>query len=350
MPKINQKRFKTLFPLVAIISLIAITLIYENNIRTRERTDYEELLYAPTIYNPIQLNVKAVLWTPTNDGKISVTLNYTQIENDFQAIKEKGFNIVRFWVIWTWLDEYNPSLTTDDQRVKDFIALIVNTAQKQNLKLIPVLIEDNIFDMLSHNIEYLKQWITAIVSPYIGNEIIYAWDVINEPRNASNPKIRELCTYIKTIDPTHKVTVGFIGLPPEGSVDFVDIVSGHWYPYTIWEDKRPYDTFAQFLEDMNTLSKGKPFLVSEIGIMSGKHRFQGKEISVNETAQMYFAYGALDLMKKAKDAGLNILGYCWAAFKDYDVRRIILGRDTTLWTWGLQRINGTWKPAINAFP
>ncbi|WJX44875.1 Mannan endo-1,4-beta-mannosidase 2 [Trifolium repens] len=163
-----------------------------------------------------------------------------------------------------------------------------------------------------------KNTITGI--EYRHDPIIFGWELINEPRCATDPSgdtlqdwIEEMSTFVKSIDKKHLVTIGLEGFygpndpkrltvnPPEGwasllGSDFIrnsrtsniDFTSVHIYP-DHWFHKQVFDDYMKFLSKwmLSHIEDGdnvlnKPVLFSEFGLSDSI-----KNYSMSNREKMY---------------------------------------------------------------
>lgn len=203
-----------------------------------------------------------------------------ELDTTFASMQSMGVTTVRFWVFQSFT-----------QGGKDLTRLdyVVKTAEKYNIKLIPVF-ENHWHDCTEAGVKTtdwyasgyknpygtyklsLKEYIDIIVLRYKDNPTIFAWEIINEPRDVSEEVLRDFAQdvsgHIKSIDKNHLVSIGMVGshtsehsyssvygLP---TIDFVD-----YHDYDFEQQALPVP-----LADRIALAKrlNKPIIVGEAGI------------------------------------------------------------------------------------
>jgi hypothetical protein len=163
----------------------------------------------------------------------------------------------------------------------------VTTADRHGLKVMPILF-DSCFGvspslesqhmwvanpgpdrMSREHFEALDAYARAVVTPYVGDERIALWDVMNEPTATVLSLTEEgkaqiwafvahYCELVQKIDPSHAVTVGVAGHDNSNVADLVDVLSCHSYAST-------REKFREALSTTQSQARaaGKPWIVSE---------------------------------------------------------------------------------------
>jgi hypothetical protein len=169
------------------------------------------------------------------------------------------------------------------QRFAHFVA----TADRHGLKVMPILF-DSCFGvspslesqhmwvanpgpdrMSREHFEALEAYAGAVVTPYVGDERIALWDVMNEPSvtvlsltEEGKAQIWEFvahyCELVHELDPSHAVTVGVASSDNSHVVDLVDVLSCHSYAPT-----REKFREALSMTQGQARAAGKPWIVSE---------------------------------------------------------------------------------------
>jgi hypothetical protein len=127
----------------------------------------------------------------------------------------------------------------------------------------------------------LEKYVRDVAGRYKGDPRILAWDVMNEPEADFNHVtrterehilrfVRHFCGRVKTIDPTHPITVGHavVEFIPS-TMDLVDVLSVHSY--------QAEESWLQ--NDLSTAlgygkESGKPVLVTEFGNPVAGHSYE----------------------------------------------------------------------------
>jgi hypothetical protein len=340
-----KRKYKIISVIVLLLALTSISIIFYVKQPSPKPTDkYEQLLCTGATYNPNLTEIRGAFWA--HPPGIS---NETLANNDFRIAKDLGLNTLRVIVFYDDPSFYDPPLEPGDERILNHVDMLVRTAKKHDLKLIVTLLDDAMvkIPMLNYDIDDLKTFVKEIVSRYVGNETIYAWDVVNEPK-LGNPdhlnKTITLLRYVKSLDPTHPVTAGWV--TGGEAVKEVDIITPHIYPQWsgLTEFKDPYPALEWALSDLKKYNK--PIILEEFGINAhdpmGVGMFHDR-LYVTERAQECYYFEALDIVKKS-----GIKGYIFQQLKDVEFgTRMHL---KAMSHYGVVREDNTFKPAANALP
>lgn len=203
-----------------------------------------------------------------------------EIDAAFANMQTMGVTTVRFWVFQSF---------TQGGTDLDRLDYIVKTAEKYNIKLIPVF-ENHWHDCTeagvksidwytsgyknpygSYNLS-LKEYINKIVPRYKDNTTIMAWEIVNEPRDINEEVLyafaKDMSEHIKSLDENHLVSIGAVGshtsdatyatvyeLPGIGYVDYHDY------------DQEQNDLPHPFAERVALAQRiNKPIIIGESGI------------------------------------------------------------------------------------
>ncbi|KAI9180918.1 hypothetical protein LWI28_009431 [Acer negundo] len=186
-----------------------------------------------------------------------------------------------------------------------------------------------------------KNSVTGVV--YKDDPTIFAWELINEPRNPSDPSggqlqnwIQEMAAYVKSIDNNHLLEVGlegfygnsvperkqynpndkanvigtdFIANSQVAQVDFatIHIYAEHWLPQNTSEEAQQIfvDRWIQsHIEDSKSVIK-KPIVIGEFG---KSYKMSGYSL---EKRNSYFEHVYNAVYASAKDGGPCIGGLFW---------------------------------------
>ena len=249
-----------------------------------------------------------------------------EIDDTFQKLHEAGINTVRFWMFGDgFADGFQPEAGIMNEERFKIADLIISTAGKYDIKLIPVLVNhwrdlggkkqylewtgkadatEYLFYSDEETKKIFKNYVNHIVSRensithnvYAEETAILGWEIINEPRMNGGKQevlvswVKEMAEYIKRIDQNHLVFAGaeqavsstenqiadICGIPS------IDICSVHLYLYNgrdeiLYNDlehiKRYMDLQANYAAEMD-----KPLIVGELGIPKYLYPF-GREPS-----------------------------------------------------------------------
>ena len=156
--------------------------------------------------------------------------------------------------------------------------------------------------------KYYKQSVKSLVMRkntvngklYRDDPAIFAWDLLNEPRNEADPTgkaltawIDEMSTYIKSLDKNHMVTTGMEGFHLKadgthwGGTDFIeghkppniDFCTYHVYPASPYNHFSMSTTkwlFERWVNDAHN-KIGKPVVMEEYGITGGMEEYPKAE-------------------------------------------------------------------------
>lgn len=163
----------------------------------------------------------------------------------------------------------------------------VSTAGRHGLKVMPILF-DSCFGvspslesqhvwvanpgpdrMGPEHFEVLDVYAQAVVTPYIGDDRIALWDIMNEPSVTILSQTREgaaqiwaflahYCKLVRKLDPTHAITVGVSSFDNSKVVDLVDVLSCHSYAPTEQKFREHLSSARRQAREAN-----KPWIVSE---------------------------------------------------------------------------------------
>ena len=202
------------------------------------------------------------------------------IDRELALAKRIGLNCVRVF-LQSLVYEHAPEEFR--KNFADFVA----TADRHGLKVMPILF-DSCFGV-SASLESRHMWVAnpgpdrmseadfgaldgyvrAVVTPYVGDQRIALWDVMNEPtvtvlsltekgKAQIWAFVRHYCRLVHESDPTHAITVGVASSDNSQVVDLVDVLSCHSYA----------PTREKFREALATTQRqareaGKPWIISE---------------------------------------------------------------------------------------
>jgi mannan endo-1,4-beta-mannosidase len=155
-----------------------------------------------------------------------------------------------------------------------------------------------------------KTYVEAVVTRYVDEPTVLAWELVNEPRCAGSVTvasptcntttittwIEEISAFIKSIDSNHLVTIGDEGFfnepgshdfdyPYQGTlgidfaanilIDTIDFATFHMYPES-WGESNVEPWGVQWITDHATVmaSANKPVIMEEFGIVNASTRTQ----------------------------------------------------------------------------
>ncbi|MHC4401082.1 MAG: cellulase family glycosylhydrolase [Planctomycetota bacterium] len=202
------------------------------------------------------------------------------IDRELGYAERAGLNCVRVF-LQSLVYEHSP------QRFLDNFEHFVATADRHGVKVMPILF-DSCFGV-SPSLESRHMWVAnpgpdrmspehfpaldayarAVVTPYVGDDRIALWDVMNEPgvtvlSLTEEGKARiwafvaHYCRLVHEVDPTHAATVGVASSDNANVIDLVDVLSCHSYAPS---REKLRENFAQ--TQGQARAKGKPWIVSE---------------------------------------------------------------------------------------
>lgn len=256
------------------------------------------------------------------------------LKNVFQAAQEDGLTVIRVFTHgvtpeYSSMDEYG----NGNERMLVGLDTVVAMAKEYGLKLILSFVSnwtpaggvDSFSENLggSHNDFFsrkdikdaYKNWVSAVVDrnntitgeTYAEDDTIFAWNLINEPqcrnceRGTLQRWIEEMCTFVKSLDQQHLVTVGEEGYyylteesmssnpqygvsnwAQEWGQDFVadhsseciDFATFHAWVDNWQDDTNPNDDLSlsffvnwidRHVQDTSLYLQGKPVLLEEFG-------------------------------------------------------------------------------------
>ena len=187
---------------------------------------------------------------------VETWLNYDPavVDRELGYAEQIGLNCVRVF-LQSLVYEHAP------EKFLASFADFVNRADSHGLKVMPILF-DSCFGV-SPSLESQHMWVAnpgpdrmseahfealdayarAVVTPYIGDDRIALWDVMNEPTvtvlsltEVGKAQVWAFVTHygrlVKELDATHAITVGVAGTDNAQIVDLVDVLSCHSYAPT----------------------------------------------------------------------------------------------------------------------
>lgn len=259
-----------------------------------------------------------------------------QTAEDLALIRQLGLNTVRIFISYAdfGADEVQ---STEITKLRHFLS----QAQAQQLKVIVTLFDH-------HTDHHISTWAAdgrhlAGLIPYVADHpAILAWDIKNEPDRDytfnTQPLVdgwlRYIARTVRRHDPHHLITIGWSR--PEaatGLTDLVDFVSFHYF-----EELTDY---SPRLERLLEKTNGKPVLLQEF-VMSTWNSFWPHGHTELEQAHYY-----AELLRQHRQYATA--GYMVWTLHDFD--HVPLAEFNTPWqratqaNMGLQRRDGTWKPA-----
>jgi len=252
-----------------------------------------------------------------------------EISDTFLNLKKIGVNTVRFWMFGDgFADGFQPTVGIMNEEIFKKTDLIIATASKYDIRLIPVLV--NNWDDYGGKKQYLdwagktgnaedlfysdeevkkifKNYINHVISrensithnKYSEETSILAWDIMNEPQiNKDNKDVvmswtKEMADYIKQIDQNHLVFIGTqqtASLTEDDkevacSISSIDICSVHLYLFDENNNSLIYKDFQRLEQYMafqaNYAAKiNKPVVVGEFGVSKNRSPFNEKPLEV----------------------------------------------------------------------
>lgn len=205
-----------------------------------------------------------------------------ELDSIFSNLESMGVTTVRFWIFQNF---------TQGGTDLDRLDYVISTAEKHNIKLIPVL-ENHWQDCTDAKVkttdwyasEYqrpygmyalsLKDYIGRIIPRYKDNPTIFAWEIINETRDVDEHVLynfaSDVSQHIKSIDKNHLVSIGMMGSHTSSvsydrvyEISTIDFIDFHDYD----QEQNP---LPNQLVDKITVAKrlNKPLIVGESGIRS----------------------------------------------------------------------------------
>lgn len=213
---------------------------------------------------------------------VETWLNYdpSVIDRELGYAEQIGLNCVRVF-LQSLVYEHAP------KKFRDNFADFVDRADRHGLKVMPILF-DSCFGvspslesehmwvanpgpdrMNEAHFEALDSYARAVVTPYIGDERIALWDVMNEPtvtvlsltdegKAQVWAFVRHYTKLVRELDSTHAITVGIAGTDNSKVLDVLDVLSCHSYAPT-------RKKFREVLMATQNQAReaGKPWIISE---------------------------------------------------------------------------------------
>ncbi|KAF8323771.1 glycoside hydrolase [Clavulina sp. PMI_390] len=309
------------------------------------------------------LDGKPFYFAGANSYWISFIANLSDVSKTMDEAKAAGLHVIRTWgfndknvtydpnglpeyggegagptdIVYQWFANGTSTINTDVTTGLGRFDKVVELAEKKGLKLIVALTNNwadyGGMDVYTVNlggtyhddfytkpaiINAYKRYVKAVVSRYKSSPAIFAWELMNEPRceattgrnlprsaNCTSATlthwIKDLSSYIKTIDPHHMVTVGDEGqfttagatdnfYNGSDGVDFntniqiptVDFETFHLYP-DWWSKTVAWGT--QYVIDHATSMRkyNKPVIMEEYGWLTEADRIAYLGITSNIT-------------------------------------------------------------------
>ncbi|KAK0715565.1 glycoside hydrolase superfamily [Lasiosphaeris hirsuta] len=257
----------------------------------------------------------------TNSYWISFLTNNKDVDTVMDNIAASGLKILRVWgfndvnrkpssgTVWYQLVSSSGSQINTGADGLQRLDAVVNSADKRGVKLIIPLVnswddyggfkayttafggsKEGWFTNAKAQTQY-KAYIAAVVGRYINSNAIFAWELANEPRcKGCNTDVifkwaTETSAYIRSLDPSHMITLGDegFGVPgassyPYGTSEGTDFVKNlgikdldfgtfHMYPSS-WGVPNSFG--PGWIKDHAAACKkaGKPCLLEEYGTQS----------------------------------------------------------------------------------
>ncbi len=242
-----------------------------------------------------------------------------EIDESFRWLNSIGANTVRFWLFGDGIsDGFQPQAGIINEDRFRSVDLIISLAQKYNIKLIPVLVNNwsdyggkkqylvwTGNDLANEDLFFTDEKIVALYKNYINHVIIrtntitnrsykeepsiLAWEMINEPRTIDdNNEIlynwsSNIAQFIKQIDENHLILVGTEKVDLQSynknnicGISNIDICSTHLYLYDkeeiIYKDIYSVSSYLN-KQRLYAAQQGKPILLGEFGISKSKNSF-----------------------------------------------------------------------------
>jgi hypothetical protein len=202
------------------------------------------------------------------------------IDRELGFAEKIGLNCVRVF-LQSLVYEHAPGKFLEN------FADFVKRADRRGLKVMPILF-DSCFGvspslesqhmwvanpgpdrMSKEHFEALDAYVRAVVTPYVSDERIALWDVMNEPtvtvlslteegKAQVWAFVRHFGQLVKDLDTTHAITVGVAETDNAPIVDLVDVLSCHSYAPTESELRK-----ALAVTQKQANEAGKPWIISE---------------------------------------------------------------------------------------
>ncbi|MBL7041288.1 MAG: hypothetical protein ISR77_21810, partial [Pirellulaceae bacterium] len=239
---------------------------------------------------------------------VETWLNYDPavVDRELGYAERIGLNCVRVF-LQSLVYEHAP------EKFLGNFADFVDRADSHGLKVMPILF-DSCFgvspslesqhmwvanpgpDRMSEaDFEALDAYVRAVVTPYVGDERIALWDVMNEPTvtvlSLTDEGRAQIWTFVRhyarlahKLDSTHAITVGVAGTDSSKVIDLIDVLSCHSYAPT-------REKFREALATTQTQARqaGKPWIISECCAPGWGNRYEMvmpelREFNVGHTA------------------------------------------------------------------
>ncbi|UZO82263.1 glycoside hydrolase family 5 protein [Aquimarina sp. ERC-38] len=262
--------------------------------------------------------------------------NAEVVDQDFHLIKNAGLNTIRIFIPYT---DFGKEYVLPEKLEK--LRLVMNTAEKVNLKVIVTL-----FDFYGNYA--LEDWtfthrhLEQIVDYLKDHKALLAWDLKNEPdldfdsrgKSRVTSWLTELVAQTKEIDSIHPITIGWSS--PEAAKllqDQVDFLSFHYYG-EISDFKERYKPLKAFQ---------KPVVLQEFGLSS--YRGLWAPFGNSEEDQALYYQNFQNILKKESVHFLS-----WTLYDFTNVPKGVVGslpwRRAIQKHFGFIRTNGEKKPAF----
>ncbi len=267
----------------------------------------ENIKTSNKILNMHNARYKGINYYPQNSpwNMFGEQFNKATIANDFELIAKQGLNTIRIFIPYHDFGK-NKIHTAKIEQLKT----ILEIAEENGLQVIVTLF-DSYGDYRVIDWSITQRHLEQIVTPFISNTSILAWDIKNEPdldfkaRKKENVLawLQETIDYLREIDPNHQITIGWSSSKVAHLLhNEVDFVSYHYYgePNGFFKDYR----------SLKDLIPNKKIVLQEFGASSdfGFWNPFGK----NHTKQEYFYR---DFQKILSENSIDYLSWTLYDFK-----------------------------------
>lgn len=275
-------------------------------------------------------------------------------DKDMATLQGWGVNVIRVLIPYGPGYDWSAADGTVDPTRLANLQQMVQVAGKHNIKL-----NLTLFDFYdgnaaagsveeAHDFTYLR----TLITPFVNDDRIFAWDIHNEPDNYATWKggkqadavdwLHRMANYVHQIDPHHPVTVGMANYADlfvpasDGSrvADFADFLSLHSYDAV---------NMAPQIRAVRQQS-GKPILLQETGWPTGP-TCDTTSLDYNEAAQTRVYQAAADAVLGTDVAGV----VAWTMWDYIPGQSKYAGVETRDDHYGLLRRDRSAKPALAVF-
>ncbi len=208
-----------------------------------------------------------------------------EVRRDLGTARSMGFNCVRIFLQY---DSFGRENLDNGAAAK--LSMVLSAAADEGLRVIVTLFDriDPRTFYSSWNYHKIDKHLESLVPLFSNDPAILCWDVKNEPdldygfnlnSGVVNECISRMITKVRSLDPNHLITVGYLNPPPGNATAECDILSFHFYAAA---EKLP-----AAIDSAKFIAKGRPVLLEEFGFTtSGIRSFRAP---ANEVQDDYFS-------------------------------------------------------------